>query len=66
MDTSLRAPYSLSIGLKTTSYCHSSHMRNIVTQSLLDSGFHVLDSPDLSLETKMSRILESGVPYMGQ
>ena len=41
-------------------------MRNIVTQSLLDSGFHVLDSPDLSLETKMSRILESGVPYMGQ
>ena len=33
------------------------------------SVFHVLDSPDLSdlsLETKMSRILESGVPYMGQ
>ena len=28
---SLRASYSLSIGLKTISYCHSSHMRTIVT-----------------------------------
>ena len=30
----LRVSYSLPIGLKTISYCHSSHMRTIVTQSL--------------------------------
>ena len=31
MSISLHASYLLSIGLKTIIYCHSSHMRTIVT-----------------------------------